>query len=68
MLGEIVRLWNGIEYFLCLRVKPRHWGRQVLNYLSSVEQEMVLSFALSITMLGQGFPPSSMLESIMSAF
>jgi len=28
----------------------------------------VLSFALSITMLGQGFPPSSMLESIMSAF
>jgi len=36
--------------------------------LSSVEQEMVLSLALSIPRSDPGFPPSSMLDSIMSAF
>ena len=43
---------------------------RIVSYLSSVEQEMVLSFALSITRPGPGpgFPPSSMLDSIMLAF
>ena len=40
---------------------------RILAYLSSVEQEMVLSFALSIPRPDAGFPPSSRLESIMLA-
>lgn len=44
--------------------KKEREGEPGVSYLSSVEQEMVLSFALSRPMLEAGLPPSSMLESI----
>ena len=46
------------------QVRRRREGEPGVSYLSSVEQEMVLSFALSSPSWEAGLTPSSMLESI----
>ena len=47
-----------------IRSEREEGGESGVSYLSSVEQEMVLSFALSSPSWEAGLPPSSMLESI----